>query len=307
MKHIFVNLKRFDVPRHMGGICPKDHPVEWIEEVMDQCVSLELGTMKGINLTFLLPEALVLPAIKRLKAYPETVRTSLQIGVQGVYREDVRKGGNFGAFTTNLPAAAVKNMNCEWIIIGHSEERKDKLSIIGEYDPESLTAGDKRKSAKAAVDRMINQEVLRSLENGIKALLCVGETTEEKEGAETREGKLWIDAIISQIDINLEGTEAFHPQDNIVIGYEPIWAIGPGKTPPGKDYIGPVSEMIKGHCRQKFNFDPVVVYGGGLKEENAGMISSIETIGGGLVALTKFSGEIGFYPEDLKKIIQQYK
>ena len=164
---------------------------------MDQCVSLGLGTLKDINLTFLLPEALVLPAMKQLAASPQEQRESLHLGVQGVYREDVRKGGNFGAFTTNLPAAAAKNMGCEWAIIGHSEERKDKLSIIGEYDPQSLAGGEKQKTAKAAVDRMINQEVLRALEHGMKVLLCVGETTEEKEAAENREGKLWIEAIIA--------------------------------------------------------------------------------------------------------------
>jgi len=49
------------------------------------------------------------------------------------------------------------------------------------------------------------------------------------------------------------------------------------------------------------------VYGGGLKEENAGMIAQIETIDGGLVALTRFTGQIGFYPEELKKIIEKYQ
>ncbi|MGE5593230.1 MAG: triosephosphate isomerase, partial [Betaproteobacteria bacterium] len=55
-----------------------------------------------------------------------------------------------------------------------------------------------------------------------------------------------------------------------------------------------------------FGFDPVVVYGGGLKEENAGMISSIKTVGGGLVALTRFTGDIAFTPEGLAAIIAEY-
>jgi triosephosphate isomerase len=78
----------------------------------------------------------------------------------------------------------------------------------------------------------------------------------------------------------------------VVIGYEPIWAIGPGKVPPGQDYIAFVSAYIKRVAREEMGADVAVVYGGGLKEENAGMIASIETIGGGLVALTRFTGEI---------------
>ena len=58
---------------------------------------------------------------------------------------------------------------------------------------------------------------------------------------------------------------------------------------------------------EEFGFEPGVVYGGGLKEENAGMIAHIETIDGGLVALTRFTDQIGFYPEELKKIIEEYQ
>ena len=59
--------------------------------------------------------------------------------------------------------------------------------------------------------------------------------------------------------------------------------------------------------KEEFGFEPGVVYGGGLKEQNAGMIAAIETIDGGLVALTRFTGQIGFYPEELKKIIEKYQ
>ena len=55
-----------------------------------------------------------------------------------------------------------------------------------------------------------------------------------------------------------------------------------------------------------YGFDPTVVYGGGLKEENAGMIAGIPTIGGGLVALTRFTGEIAFEPEGLVRIVGKY-
>ncbi|MGD8401713.1 MAG: hypothetical protein PVH64_12410 [Bacillota bacterium] len=75
MCDIFVNLKRFDVPRRLGGVCPQDDSVQWIEFV---------------------------------------ITATLAMGCQGVFREDVALGGNFGAFTTNRPAAAMKNLGCDW-------------------------------------------------------------------------------------------------------------------------------------------------------------------------------------------------
>jgi triosephosphate isomerase len=138
MKNIFVNLKRFDVPKSYGGICPVDNPSEWIQWIIDDCVKNKLGMLKGMRLTFLVPESLIIPAIERLSYYSKDDVSTINIGSQGVYRENVEKGVNFGAFTTNLPAAAAKNSGCKWTIIGHSEERKDKLGIISSYDPEVI-------------------------------------------------------------------------------------------------------------------------------------------------------------------------
>jgi triosephosphate isomerase (TIM) len=67
-----------------------------------------------------------------------------------------------------------------------------------------------------------------------------------------------------------------------------------------------VSSFIKETVASLYGFTPPVVYGGGLKEENAKMLADIDTINGGLVALTQFTGDIGFYPDGLKKIIDIY-
>ena len=80
----------------------------------------------------------------------------------------------------------------------------------------------------------------------------------------------------------------------------------PRKNSPDAEYISFVSKYIKATVKELYDKDVTVVYGGGLKEENAGMISKIETIGGGLVALTKFTGDIAFEPEGLKNIINKY-
>jgi len=73
--------------------------------------------------------------------------------------------------------------------------------------------------------------------------------------------------------------------------------------PPGKEYISFVSQFIKETVKNELHFEPIVVYGGGLKEQNAGMLAKIDTIDGGLVALTKFTGEIGFSVIELKRIV----
>ena len=110
----------------------------------------------------------------------------------------------------------------------------------------------------------------------------------------------------SQLKNGLKGVDIKEIQTNIVIGYEPKWAIGPGKVPPVAEYISFVSSFIKEFFKVTFGCSIPVVYGGGLKEENAGMIARIKSIDGGLVALTRFIGDIGFYPEDLNKIIGKY-
>lgn len=307
MKQIFINLKRFDVPRSLGGVCPFERGDEWIEWIIDACIKYEIAKLEGVLVTFMLPESLIVSAVKHLRTYPEEDRKAIAVGCQGVFREDVVAGGNFGAFSTNRPAAAVKGLNCSWTMIGHSEERKDKMGIIATYDPESLHSNIGRQAVNAAVDRILNQELSCALDRGLKVLFCIGETAEDKGDGDFDEQKPRIKAVLKEQLLNgLKGFTKAQLEGNLVIGYEPIWAIGPGKIPPGSDFITFVSAYIKEIIAREFNFVPAVVYGGGLKEENAGSISKIGTIDGGLVALTRFTGEIGFYPEELKKIISKY-
>lgn len=307
MKKIFVNLKRFDVPRSKGGICNFDNSKEWIEWIIGESIKAGLGKLDNMDVTFLLPESLIKVANDILSTFLEKDIKTINIGCQGIFREDVKKGGNFGAFTTNLPAAAASSIGCSWAIIGHSEERKDKVGIISKFDPLCNTDTQKRKQLSQAVNSIMNEEVLCAMDAGIKVLFCIGETADEKGTGEFEEQKPRIEAVLrEQLLQGLKGVQNKQPDKNIVIGYEPIWAIGPGKTPPGAEYIGFVSAYIKSVVKKELGFEVPVVYGGGLKEENAGMISQIETIDGGLVALTKFTGEIGFFPEDLKIIINKY-
>ena len=203
----------------------------------------------------------------------------VKVGCQGVHRADTAVGGNFGAFTTLRPASAAVALGCESVIIGHCEERNfynDTFAEAGVKDP-------------SATNRILNQEVLRATERGLNVLFCIGEKSEEQPQ--------WEEVLGRQLDEGLAGVD----KSKVVIGYEPVWSIGPGKTPAGKDYITMIARFVK---ERTGGMD--VVYGGGLKTDNAEMLASIDEIDGGLIALTRFAGEIGWYPDEYLEIIRTY-
>lgn len=275
MKHIYLNLKRFDVPMEYGG-------VNRLAPVQDWGAAVVRGTQEAlkaydpaqVEFVQYLPEAHLLSA-----AAARSEGSPVQLGSQGVYRMNTAVGGNFGAFTTNRPASIVKAMGCSSTLIGHCEERNDKKGILAEAG-----AGD-----TAAVNRLLNQEIRCAQQSGLTVLYCIGETSEEQER--------WQEVLGEQLDVGLDGVDKSH----VVIAYEPVWSIGPGKTPADKPYIQKIARFIK---ERTGGMD--VVYGGGLKSDNAAMLASIPEIDGGLIALTRFQGEIGFYPEEYLEIIRLY-
>jgi len=157
MVEIFVNLKRFEVSKKLGGICPEPNSKKWIEFVIEEVIESGLGKSDKVHLTFLLPESLLIPALEKMKGYAQSEIQNLDIGCQSVFRENITPGRNFGAFTSNLPASAASNIGCTWTMIGHSEERKDKLEMIAEYDPLVLTELESMKKANHSIDSLLNR------------------------------------------------------------------------------------------------------------------------------------------------------
>ena len=275
MKHIFLNLKRFDVPVALGGVNRIAPLNEWGTYIVKNTQeALKKYDPSEVEFVQYFPEAHLLNAVAaRCEGSP------VQVGCQSVYRMNTAVGGNFGAFTTNRPVSIMKAMDVNYTIIGHCEERNDKMGILAEAGVTDTKA----------VNRILNQEIKLAVANGMKVLYCIGEKDTELEN--------WDEVLREQLEIGLAGVD----KSKVVIGYEPIWSIGPGKTPAGKDYITKIARFVK-----EVTGGIDVVYGGGLKVDNAEMLASIPEIDGGLIALTRFSGEIGFYPEEYLEIIRTY-
>lgn len=276
MKHIFLNLKRFDITPDKGGVNRLSPMHVWGKTIVERTQDALRG-YENVEFVMYMPEAHLLSA-----SAARNVDSPVKLGSQGVYRMDTAVGGNFGAFTTNRPANAVALMGCESTLIGHCEERNDKMGVLAE-------AGVTGEAAAAAVNRLLNQEIKAAQTAGLTVLYCIGEKSEEQER--------WQEVLGAQLDIGLAGAD----RSRMVIAYEPIWSIGPGKTPADKPYIEKIARFVK---ERTGGMD--VVYGGGLKQDNAEMLASIEEIDGGLIALTRFQGEIGFYPDEYLDIIRKY-
>ena len=275
MKHIFLNLKRFDVPVCYGGVNRIAPLKEWGGYIVSNTQdALKKYDPSEVEVVQYFPEAHLLNAVAA-----RCENSPVQVGCQSVYRMNTAVGGNFGAFTTNRPVSIMKAMDVNYTIIGHCEERNDKMGILAEAGVVDTKA----------VNRILNQEIKLAVANGMKVLYCIGEKDTELDR--------WDEVLREQLEIGLEGVD----KSQVVIGYEPIWSIGPGKTPAGKEYITKIARFVK-----EVTGGIDVVYGGGLKVDNAEMLASIEEIDGGLIALTRFQGEIGFYPDEYIEIIRTY-
>lgn len=179
-----------------------------------------------------------------------TKGTNIKIGAQNMHYE------NSGAFTGEVAPANLVEIGMDYVIIGHSERR--------EYYGEA--------------DETCNKKVLKAIEVGIDPILCCGETLEEREADKT------MDKVKGQIVAGLAGVKA-EDLANVVIAYEPIWAIGTGKTATAEQaneviaYIRQVVRDIYGDLADQVR----IQYGGSVKPANVAEIMGQSDIDGALV------------------------
>lgn len=179
----------------------------------------------------------------------------VQLGAQNVHWEEQ------GAFTGEISAPMLKEIAVRYVVIGHSERRQ----YFGE------------------TDETVNLRLKAAQKFGLTPILCVGETKQQRDAGETE------DVIISQLDQDLVGVD----QSNLVIAYEPIWAIGTGDTCEAKEanrVIGLIRSQLK-------NPDVSIQYGGSVKPNNIDEIMTQPEIDGVLV------GGASLEPDSFARIV----
>lgn len=182
--------------------------------------------------------------------------TNIHVGAQNMHWKES------GAYTGEISPDMLKCINVEYVIIGHSERRQ--------YFNET--------------DETVNLKVKSALEHGLKPIVCVGESLEQKEAGNTEE------IITSQVAKALEGL-TLDDLSNTIIAYEPIWAIGTGKTATAEDTNNSI-KAIRNKIKELFNTDDVtILYGGSVKPENAKELFSMSDIDGGLVGGASIKAE----------------
>ena len=191
--------------------------------------------------------------------------TNIKIGAQNMHFAES------GAYTGEVSGKMLKSIGVEYVIIGHSERRQ--------YFNET--------------DETVNKKIKAAFENELKPIVCVGETLEQKEEGKTQE------IITTQVKLALDGLTPEQVKSTI-IAYEPIWAIGTGKTATSEDANNSIKEIRK-KIEEIYGKDiaesVIIQYGGSVKSTNAKELFETSDIDGGLV------GGASLKPEEFAKIV----
>ncbi|MCE5212149.1 MAG: triose-phosphate isomerase [Deltaproteobacteria bacterium] len=206
------------------------------------------------------------PPFTALFSVGETIKGSnLSLAAQNMHYEDK------GAFTGEIAPSMLKDTGCAYVILGHSERRK--------YFHER--------------DNDVNLKVKKALTSGLIPIMCVGETDEEREKGVTQ------DVVGRQVQQGLNGVEKI---ENVVIAYEPVWAIGTGKVATSAQ-AQEVHAFIRGLLKNTFGGkkadDICILYGGSVTKDNVGDLIAMNDIDGALVggASLKADGFLGIIKE----------
>jgi triosephosphate isomerase len=201
---------------------------------------------------------ILIPPFTSLPSVGELIRNSkFKLGAQNMHWE---RGG---AFTGEISGLFLKAVGCEYVVLGHSERRH----VMGE------------------TDEMINKKLKTALEIGLIPIFCVGETEKEREEGST-------EAVIErQIKQGMKDIE--NEAHKLVFAYEPVWAIGTGKTATPQQ-----AAQVHKFIRSMLKKPSTILYGGSVKPENVDTLMKEEEIQGALV------GGASLKPESFARIIK---
>ncbi len=159
-----------------------------------------------------------------------------------------------GPYTGDVSASQLKSLGVEYVLIGHSERRH----VFNESQ------------------ESINKKIIKSIQNNLKVIYCVGETREERDNNETFNViKKQLTALNNNLNLN-----------DIIIGYEPVWAISDGVNPgitPTNEEIDSVNQYIKKHIKEKYNINLPILYGGSVNINNISKLKEIISHDGFLI------------------------
>lgn len=186
-----------------------------------------------------------------IKTFADCAKGVMETGAENCFYEKK------GAFTGEISAEMVKSAGASYSILGHSERRQ--------YFAEDNV--------------MLNKKLRACLDAGLKVIFCIGETLDEKSKYKS--------VLKKQI---IEGFNGITDFSNIVIAYEPIWAIGTGKVATTLD-IQKVHGFIKNLLKENFGVDAKVLYGGSVKPSNSKEILSLDEVDGVLIGGASLKAE----------------
>ena len=194
-------------------------------------------------------EKVICPPFVSLIAVNMMLRgSSIKLGAQNMYFETA------GAYTGEISPLMLSEL-CEFVILGHSERRR----YFGE------------------TDEIVNRKVKAALANRLKPILCVGEGLADNEAGKTKE------VVHTQVMAGLQGVQ---PSHDLVVAYEPVWAIGTGKAASGKqaaDTIGFIRDILAELWNRTIARDVRILYGGSVTSANIAEFVSHPEIDGALV------------------------
>lgn len=183
----------------------------------------------------------------------------IKLAAQNCYPEET------GAFTGEVSPLLLKDAGCDYVIVGHSERRQ----LMGE------------------TDHFINQKLIKVLEAGLKPILCIGETLQERESDQM------LEVLTQQIKGGLANLSATH-MEQVVIAYEPVWAIGTGKTASNEqaqEAHSFIRGMLQGLFTQEIALNTRILYGGSVKPNNIDGLMAQGDIDGALVGGASLKAE----------------
>lgn len=205
-------------------------------------------------------DVVIFPPFPYLQAIETVIAdSSIWLGGQDVWQQPT------GAFTGEVSNSMLLDVGCTFVLAGHSERRH----VIGE------------------TNELIHQKVVSALAAGLQVILCVGETQDERNAGET------MNIVLSQVSSGLNGIST-QDMDNVVIAYEPVWAIGTGDTATPED-AQTVHAAIRSQLDSQFDKNIAqsirIQYGGSVNAENAASLFACNDIDGALVGGASLSAE----------------